>query len=125
MQLTREQQLQVADAKARGERRVMMSFTAAQEQEWQDAVALELAGKDENIAHFHKIEAAARQPGLFGDVRRAISSSRRPLNELAEATGINPRCLSDFRAGDSELSSAQLDRLVETLGLRLMQEIPQ
>ena len=124
MQLTAEQQLQVAEAKARGERRVMINFTAEQKKEWQDAVALELASKEENIAHFHKIEAAARQPGLFGDVRRAISSSRRPLNELAAAIGVDPHRLSDFRADDADLSSDELDRLVEALGLRLMQEIP-
>ena len=37
--------------------------------------------------------------------------------------GVEPRILSDFRAGDAELPAEALDRLIEVLGLRLMQEI--
>jgi hypothetical protein len=65
---------------------------------------------------------AAEQPGFFGDVRRAILASRRPIDELAAAIGVDARVLSDFRAGNEELPAGALDRLLETLGLRLMQE---
>lgn len=124
MQLTPQQKEQIQQAKAAGERRIMLNLTPEQKAEWQAAVQQELAGKEENIAHFRKIREAAQQLGFFGDVRRAIAVSRRPLEELAHTIGVNPRLLSDFRAGDADLPPAALDRLIETLGLRLMQEIP-
>jgi hypothetical protein len=50
--------------------------------------------------------------------------SRRPVQELAAEIGVDSALLFGFRAGGAELPSAALDRLIETLGLRLMQEIP-
>ena len=124
MSLTPEQQQQVREAKARGERRASPNFTADQQKAWQQSVEEELAGKVENIATFHKVLAAAEQPGFFGDLRRAILLSRRSPTELCAAIGVDPRAFSDFRAGDAELPAISLDRLIETLGLRLVQEIP-
>jgi hypothetical protein len=98
MQLTPEQQDEVRKAKAVGDNRVTIGFTAQQKDQWEAAVQEELAGKEENIAHLRKIQAAAEQP--------------------------DQRLLSEFRAGDAELPAAALERLVDTLGLRLMQEIP-
>jgi hypothetical protein len=124
MQLTPQQNEEIQKAKAAGEKRVTLSFTPEQKNQWRTAAQEELAGKEENIAHINKIQAAARQPGFFGDVRRAIILSRRPTDQLANNVGIDPRLLSDFRAAEAELPSAALDRLIEVLGLRLMQEIP-
>ena len=124
MQLTPEQQQQVLQAKANGDKRLTIQFTPEQRAEWTAAVQEELAGKEENIAHFRKLQAAAQQPGFFGDIRRAIVLSRRPVDELAQKIGVHPSQFSAFRAGDAELPSASLDRLIEVLGLRLMQEIP-
>jgi hypothetical protein len=124
MQLTPEQEELVRQARARGERRVFMQFTPEQRQAWRQAVEQEMAGKEENVAHFHKIKTAAEQPGFFGDVRRAILLSRPSVGKLAFDIGVEPRRLSDFQAGEAELPAAALDRLIETLGLRLMQEIP-
>ncbi len=124
MQLTPEQHEQVRQAKAAGEKRVMLHLTQPQKDEYRAAVEQEMAGKEENIAHIRKIRAAEEQPGFFGDVRRAISFCRRPVDELAKEIGVDSRHFSDFRAGDAELPSAALDRLIEVLGLRLMQEIP-
>jgi hypothetical protein len=123
MQLTPEQQEQVQQAKAAGERRVTLAFTPQQKAEWEAAVEQELAGKEENVAHLRKIKAAAEEQGFFGDLRRAIALSRRPIRDLALEIGVDWRLLSDFRSGDAELPGAALDRLIETLGLRLMQEI--
>jgi hypothetical protein len=67
---------------------------------------------------------AAEQPGFFGDIRRAILLSRRPTGELAAAIGVDTRIFSEFRTGEAELPAAALDRLLEVLGLRVMQEIP-
>ena len=124
MQLTPEQREQLRKAKAAGEKRVMLRFTTEQKSEWETAVQQELAGKEENIAHFHKLKAAAEQPGFCGDVRRAIRLSPWTVDELAAQIGVDAGLLSDFRAGDAELPSAALDRLLAVLGLRLMQEIP-
>jgi hypothetical protein len=124
MSLTPEQQEQVQAAKARGQRRATVSFTAEQRKAWRQAVETELAGKDENVAVSRKILAAAEQPGFFGDLRRAILLSRRSPVELSVAIGVDPRQFSDFRAGEAELPPVPLDRLIEILGLRLVQEIP-
>ena len=124
MPLTPEQQDEVRKAKAAGDNRVTIGFTAQQKDQWKAAVREELAGKEENIAHLRKIQAAAEQPGFFGDLRRAIAASRRSVDELSAGIGVDQRLLSDFRAGDAELPAVALERLVDTLGLRLMQEIP-
>ncbi len=124
MQLTPEQQSLVARARAAGEKRVNLTKTPEQKAEWRAEVQQELAGREENIEHFRKIKAAAEQEGFLGDLRRVISRSRRPLQELAAEIGVDPRQLSDFRAGDVDLPAAALDRLIGALGLRLMQEIP-
>jgi hypothetical protein len=68
--------------------------------------------------------AAAEQPGFFGDLRRAILLSRYSSSELSAAIGVSLEDFSDFRAGDTELPAAPMDRLIETLGLRLVQDIP-
>ena len=124
MQLTREQIDQLQEAKERGERRVSFQFTPEQLQEWRGEVARELASKEENIARIRQIMAAAEQPGFLGDVRRALLLSRRPIDELAAAVGVEVRLVSDFRSGETDLPAAALDRLLSSLGLRLMQEIP-
>ena len=124
MPLTPEQQHEVRQAKAAGDKRVTIGFTAQQKDQWEVTVPEELAGKEENIAHLRKIQAAAEQPGFFGDLRRAIAASRRSVDELSAGIGVDQRLLSDFRAGDAELPAAALERLVDTLDLRLMQQIP-
>ena len=124
MPLTPEQQDEVRKAKAAGDNRVTIGFTAQQKDQWKAGVQEELAGKEENISHLRKIQAAAKQPGFFGDLRRAIAASRQSVDELSAGIGVDQRLLSDFRAGDKELPAAVLERLVDTLGLRLMQEIP-
>jgi hypothetical protein len=124
MQLTPEQQDQIRKAKAAGDQRVTTGFTDEQKEQWEAAVQEELAGKEENLAHMRRIQAAAERPGFFGDLRRAIIASHLSVVELSAATGVDQRLLSDFRAGDAELPAAALERLVDTLGLRLMQEIP-
>jgi hypothetical protein len=124
MELTPEQKELVRQAKQRGERRIYMEFTPDQKKEYREAVAQEMAGKDANIAHARKVKAAAEQPGFFGDVRRAILLSRPSVPDLATEIGVDYCALSDFMAGDAQLPSTALDRLLEKLGLRLMQEIP-
>jgi hypothetical protein len=124
MKLTPEQQTQLAQSKAVGEKRVVLSHTPQQKEEWRATVQQELADKEENVDRFRKIKTAAEQVGFLGDLRRAIALSRSSVQELAAEIGVDWRLLSDFRAGEAELPSPALDRLVASLGLRLMQEIP-
>ena len=124
MQLTPQQEEQIRAAKEAGQTRATLDFTVEQRRQWEAAVAAELAGKEENIAHHQRIQAAARELGFLGDIRRAIIFSRRPVNELAAELGIDEPLLSDFRTGDADLPSTALAKLVDILGLRLMQEIP-
>ena len=124
MTLTPEQQNQVQQSKAAGETRVNLGFTAEQKAEWESVARHELAGKQENISQLKKMKAACLQPGFFGDVRRAITASRQPTDELASEIEVDARLLSKFRAGDAVLPAAALERLIGKLGLRLMQEIP-
>jgi len=124
MELTPEQQAQVRQAQAAGKQHAALSFTPRQEAEWKASLQQELAGREENLDRLRKIKAAAEAEGFLGDLRRAIAASRRPVQELADEVGVDWRLLSDFRAGEAELPSAALDRLVAALGLRLMREIP-
>ena len=124
MELTPEQETRLRQAQAAGEQRAHLSFAPQQKAQWEASVQQELAAKEENLDRLRKIKAAAEAEGFLGDLRRAIASSRRPVQELAAEIGVDWRLLSDFRAGDAELSSAALDRLVAALGLRLMREIP-
>ena len=123
MDITPEQQTQVDQAKAAGERRVTLRFTSRQRRDWLVAVQQEWSSKEDNLAHFRKIKAAAEQRGFCGDIRKAIALAGRSADELASEIGVEPQLLSDFRAGDAELPAAALDRLLDALGLRLMQEI--
>lgn len=124
MHLTPQQREQVRQAQVAGEQRVTIQLSAEKKRDRESAVEQETADKDTNIAHICRIQAAAAKLGFFGDVRRAIIVARRPVDKLAKEIGVDPRLLSDFRSGDAELPAAALDRLIQTLGLRLMAEIP-
>ncbi len=124
MKLTPEQQQQIQAAKTTGANRVNLDFTAEQKENWQQAVREEQADREATIGQMKKIREAAKQPGFFGDLRRAISSSRHPMSELAQMIGVEARVLSDFRAAEAELPATALETLIAELGLRLMQEIP-
>jgi hypothetical protein len=50
------------------------------------------------------------------------AASRRSIHELADEIGVESRLLSDFCADDAELPPIALDRQLEKLKLRLMQE---
>ncbi len=124
MELTPEQQQQIQRAKAAGESRVKLYFNDEQKANWQRAASEERDERYATIGQMEKIHDAAQQAGFFGDLRRAISSSRRPVSELAATIGVEPSVLSDFRAAEAELPVKALEALIDELGLRLMQEIP-
>ena len=124
MELTPEQQQQIQQAKAIGESHVNLDFTDQQKANWQRAAREEQDERYATIGQMEKIHEAARQAGFFGNLRRAISSSRRPVSELSATIGVEPSVLSEFRAAEAELPAKALEKLIDELGLRLMQEIP-
>ena len=56
MQLTPQQKEQIRAAKEAGQTRATLDFTVEQKRQWEAAVAAELAGKEENIAHHQGIQ---------------------------------------------------------------------
>jgi hypothetical protein len=88
MEYNAEQLSQIQSSKIAGQDRLSIVLTDEQRRDWQAMAAHELAGQEENIAHFRKIKAAAEQPGFFGDVRRSILHARRPIHELAAAVDV-------------------------------------
>jgi DNA-binding MarR family transcriptional regulator len=123
IQLTPEQQEQVRLAKQAGERRVVVRTTPDQDAEIERAIAEEDGAMEENKVDARQRNAALREPGFAGDLRRAIARSRRPYSELAGLIGVTEEQIDAFCAGDGELPSAAVSRLVDVLGLRLMAEI--
>jgi hypothetical protein len=124
MQLTPGQIDQIKVALAEGRRRASVSLTDAQRQLWQSEVAVEDRDRGDTVARVSRIRAAAIRPGFFGDLRRAIAMARIPDARLASLVGIDAQLLEQFREGQAELPGEAIERLIATLGLRLMHEIP-
>jgi hypothetical protein len=80
--------------------------------------------KPEITRRWQLSEAAAAEPGFRGDLRRAIHSSGMHVQKLATLTGIELIPLSDFLEGMAELTSDQIQKLVDTLKLQLVRTIP-
>lgn len=123
MQLTPEQLAQVEAARQEGRRRVHLTLTDGQRAEQRRKIAEEDAARDENIAAYHRRRQAEAEPGLAGDLRRAITAARRLPQQLAAEAGTTVELLEGFREGAADLPLDVVDRLVGLLGLRLMAEI--
>jgi len=125
MQLTPEQraemQRQLEEHPDR--RRFHMESTPQQRAEWQKAVAEEEAARPANIARLERMDLAADEETLSGELRRAIRNARRPFSALAKEAGVTPQELLDFRSGDAPLPSDALDRLIAVLGLTARLEV--
>jgi hypothetical protein len=126
LQLTDEQQAALREqlAATPPERRVGVPLTPEQAAAYRQAVAEELAGKKEMTDYVRKLRAAEQEPGLFGDLRRAINASRLERTLIAAEIGTTPDELDKFRTADAPLPPEALKRLVDVLGLQLMQQIP-
>jgi hypothetical protein len=100
--------------------RIMIQFTDAQREEWRKLVDAELASKQANLDRIRAIEKAAKEPGLSGDLRRAILSSLRPGRDIAKAIDVPLEEFEQFQIGEGVLASDAIDRLARELGLRLV-----
>jgi len=126
LQLTEEQRAAIEEqiASRPSDRRVGVPLTPDQKAAYRRAVEEERAGEEELIARAQMLRAAEQEPGLFGDLRRAINASRIPRDAIANQVGTSLDELDNFRTGTALLPPEVLNRLVSALGLRLMQEIP-
>src|SRR3954464_2596013 len=98
IELTPEQRAEMdrqraANPNARG---VHVDFTPEQLEEWRQLVREVEAGREQDTAHFRAIQAAERESGFAGDLRRSISAAKVPSDELAERIGVSTRELEDF-----------------------------
>jgi hypothetical protein len=89
-------------------------------EELAEVAALEEANRDATHARHMKMLAAARVPGLSGELRRAVSAAKRLPAELANACSIDVVRLEDFRAGEADLTVEEAGRLMTALGLRVV-----
>lgn len=63
-----------------------------------------------------RLDEAAAENSLCGHLRRAIHSSREPLNKIAASSGLDVYLLCDFLEGTKTLRSDVLDRLALAVG---------
>lgn len=98
--------------------------TPEQRERIETLAALVEAEKPDIIRRLHLCEAAEREPGFNGDLRRAIHAAGKPLEQLAAVAQVGVFQLCDFLEGTSELTSGQIQKLVSELGLQLVRPIP-
>jgi hypothetical protein len=79
--------------------------------------ALAEAERPEIIARYHRRRAAEQEPGLRGDLRRAITASLISPDELASAAGVGVGQFMAFQEGQDDLPLSAFERLTERLGL--------
>lgn len=126
MQLTPEQLADIERQRRENPgARIFIKHTPEQAEERRRAVEEEEAGREANIAYARKLFAALEEPGFSGDLRRAIGATQRLPSELARELEVDAKLLDDFMAGDAELPTDVVDRLVDHLRLKLVMEIPQ
>lgn len=80
----------------------------------------EQAHKQETLELEQRLEAAAAQPGLSGELRRALRAAKVWPDVVAHDCGIDAKRFRAFLADEDSLPSAELDRLAVRLGLHLV-----
>lgn len=115
-QLAEIERQRAVDPTARG---IHIELTPEQRNEYQRLAKAVDAGQESDRAHVRAIEAAAREPGFSGDLRRAIMGAGIPIAELSARCGISATTMEEFRAARLALTSDAIDRLIEALGLQL------
>ncbi len=62
-------------------------------------------------AQFEKLQEAASESSISGQLRQAIHSSGRPVSQIAKAIGLDARQLGEWLKGERNLRSDLLDRI--------------
>lgn len=96
-----------------------------QQRELIERVAAQIeAEKPDIVRRLQLCEAAQREPGFSGDLRRAIHAGGKPLDSLAAAAQMEVVRLCEFLEGTAELTSDQIRNIANELGLQLVRSIP-
>ncbi len=74
----------------------------------------------EMAARLERMERAEREPGVRGELRRAIRDALVAPRRLAEATGVDVDLIRGFQEGRADLPSADLERLAGHFGLTVV-----
>jgi hypothetical protein len=90
-----------------------------------DALAASAEGeRTDVIARYQRRRAAEQEPGLRGDLRRAIAASMIGPDDLALAAGVDVIQFLAFQEGEADLPLSAFERLAERLGLILQLASP-
>jgi len=122
MKLTPEQEEEIKRQRRadRSRRNFQIELTARQSIEREELIRVEESGREDNRAMARRQLAARNERGFRGELRRAMPRKFRGRLELAETVGLDPNLLEQFYLGQAELTSSDVDRLTESLGLQLV-----
>ena len=101
-------------------KRITRTLTAAQRARLRQQRRFVAAELPELIAGDQACKEAQDEPTLSGELRRAVHTSSRSLEQVAAQAGIAPLVLDEFLTGERTLRSDVLDRLASGLGLELV-----
>ncbi|MGE0375636.1 MAG: hypothetical protein AB7I48_05950 [Planctomycetaceae bacterium] len=100
-----------------GSRRVSVTLMPEQRDEFRRTVDAELARQDDVIRDSQSLVRALGEQTFSGELRRTISRSGIPRDDLAKAIGVEPGQLRDFLWGRDVLPTDAVDRLMNELRL--------
>jgi hypothetical protein len=82
----------------------------------------EASAAGENWEHADRLTTAAAESGFSGWLRRVIHRDPRPIEEFALAIAVDVDRLEEFLAGETPLTSDEVDRVVNVLGLTMAEQ---
>jgi hypothetical protein len=97
------------------------TWTAEEQARWRAGVEEELQAMPENIARAKRFRAALAEPGVAGQLRRAIVDRHIRTADLAEQAGVSFESLDGFLFGESPLDSDAFARVAAALRYELVQ----
>lgn len=107
--------------KRRAARRIFRELTPEEHERLQKAREQIQRELPELIEQGERLEQAAAEPTVSGQLRRAVHSSGLTVPELANRLGLPVVQLVEFLTGEGELPSGTFDRLADLLGCELVQ----
>ncbi len=88
-----------------------------------DALVGGLPGeRDEVLAQLERMDLAAADPGVCGQLRRAVAKSESTFDAIARAANLERSTLQAFLEDREPLDSTSFGRLAAALGLTLVYE---
>lgn len=73
----------------------------------------------EHVTEAHRRRAAMEEPGLSGELRRAMAANRLGIDRLSERSGVPLEALNAFMAGNAPLDTDAAGRIADVLNYHL------